>query len=1271
MIKGLTALPQICISKIYIDGGAKEGYNQSSPDDLYLDNKQNNPISEDEITRISFKMALKSIWQKPANPECDIVAGNKIKDILNNAKIRCKYFTDAAAFQEFEKKKTSDKKMEIFNFDGFFPGFSLDIPKLENLHNHVSYEKNTPEVTIPLEWTFLANKSETSDFLAFSFAIFLNSSGPAATILLNKKITTEVVFSGGTPATKTGYLAIDDTFSFNGQELNLLESEVYEEGPSATPGMWIPDQNTGPTDPIAKVYQNYGRPNDIWIGPYHSHPYKYKLPDGTLKTTYRLMAGQKHTKDPHPYLYYIVKDNNKIIDRRVFSDLEQLFLYNNEKEFINQLAFANKVHFLGAKKNDTLDELVNNHAIVSEPWYSIVPTPRERLIPLETGLSGFIPNDPHPEISVHTIFAIDKVKLLKNNSKMASVLDMIYRFTEPPYQGGTKFVNLLRTHRFTITRINKNTGESSLVFFTDKDIFAKGTPIDISLGPTTGGTNFRRVQPKTTPDSSMVFFEFRDGGLTDYLRKYDSSTYTYKITLEFEDPIIDWLASQLASLRSCIGQLDELLTKMSMKVFDKKSKKFVDVYNRNTDQLNPFFVDAALNPPQNTGAASAMPKFTYNFSVDEIPVAIQNAFALDGEGTENLIDAVSLESLYLLFFIYASSQENDLIPWGTYSSGLSLIGSLYKIKQYLKNSLKLSETSPTDVQKVQSLLQIIESRVVNLLQLYTTEKITKKDVGFTNRDYLDASSPSTSAVYSIIYNHTFKQNLDLSKTKDKIDWITDIHSRAPGYVDVISSQDYQDRVQMYGQGYISSEVGGIDIDTNYTYSKLPWFTTMLDLFNNNRNKWGQLSGLDLPTQQKYYQTIRKKLLANNTDKKTHVILPETLAYFGIRFDTDQPIPQWETYGPGNPGTTTTGKPNLTAGAGPGTMGPNNPGAFNDNFGAEYEPIPGIDIGKPIIGVKVKGGWGSTEDEAFEWQGGSFTSYPLRWAQSINNIINSDLATNNRKISYISDTTDELGVHPGFSDKTAPFMINVFRQKSLNVGAQIPYAYSSAFTRLLLPELSEVLFNEKDDIRFHSYPFYITFLGLFGHVEFLDGFESRPTTDNLTSTSWYHTSMVQSPIWRPLNKATLDNLTIADRLLCRVNLFQDGKYLDQETIDIYKDYYTFNKYFYITNGGNDVNIPRQFDPRNPRTIPDRGTAPRLPEDAGITEDVRDFAREIDMERIEDKNAGERILEKFPPQPDPSPIDRPGLEAQVQGFQLPAITHVTENYLSADRRDKRKR
>ena len=187
------------------------------------------------------------------------------------------------------------------------------------------------------------------------------------------------------------------------------------------------------------------------------------MPDDTIKNTFRLMAGATHTSDPHPYLYYVVRDNDKIVDRRIISNLEEMFLYNNNKEFIETLALADKVNYLGTKKKDTADELLNELAIVSEPWYSIVNEPRTQEMVALTTPVGHAGNQ---QVSVHTVFAIDKVKLLKQNSKMASVLDLIYRFLEPASGGGTDFVNRLATHRFSITRINKITGKSCFDFLT-------------------------------------------------------------------------------------------------------------------------------------------------------------------------------------------------------------------------------------------------------------------------------------------------------------------------------------------------------------------------------------------------------------------------------------------------------------------------------------------------------------------------------------------------------------------------------------------------------------------------------------------------------------------------------------------------------------------------------------------------------------------------------------------------------------------------------------
>ena len=163
-------------------------------------------------------------------------------------------------------------------------------------------------------------------------------------------------------------------------------------------------------------------------------------------------------------------------------------------------------------------------------------------------------------------------------------------------------------------------------------------------------------------------------------------------------------------------------------------------------------------------------------------------------------------------------------------------------------------------------------------------------MGFTDRDYIESSSPTTAAVYTIIYDHTFKQSLDMSETKDKIDWTLKIPNQATGYIKHINAGHYKERVQLHGKAYLNKD-SSFGADADYSYSKTPWLYNMLDLFNNNSDYWGQFYD-EKRVATKHCQTIRKELLDNSTDKKLSVVLPENLAFFGNRFDTNQPIPMY-------------------------------------------------------------------------------------------------------------------------------------------------------------------------------------------------------------------------------------------------------------------------------------------------------------------------------------------------------------------------------------------
>ena len=88
MLKGLTAIPQPCISKIWIESTKQKSFKQSSWADLYY-NKDDSlapEVDASNMVQITFKMSLKSLYPQASpvggNPVCDILVGEKIKNIL-------------------------------------------------------------------------------------------------------------------------------------------------------------------------------------------------------------------------------------------------------------------------------------------------------------------------------------------------------------------------------------------------------------------------------------------------------------------------------------------------------------------------------------------------------------------------------------------------------------------------------------------------------------------------------------------------------------------------------------------------------------------------------------------------------------------------------------------------------------------------------------------------------------------------------------------------------------------------------------------------------------------------------------------------------------------------------------------------------------------------------------------------------------------------------------------------------------------------------------
>ena len=271
----------------------------------------------------------------------------------------------------------------------------------------------------------------------------------------------EVVFENGVPTTQSGFFTISDTFGYQGKEHTLLETTTFVDIQEKDPLTGKPVGSVKPTNLAAEVNMYYGAPGDVWLGPIHMH--QYSKADSPNLGKFRAMGGAKHNMNsPHPYLDYNIISNTKIIDYRAISEIENLFTYNTNM-YEKILASSSKVLHRAIKKKDTIDELVGDRAIFSEVNYSIRPT--SRVIPGKTKFPDRFPSAANTQFltgiqqtgrddivvkdNIHFLFAIDKLKLIKETTALPGLLDKITFFSS---DAAKSIVDSIEIFHFEIIR---------------------------------------------------------------------------------------------------------------------------------------------------------------------------------------------------------------------------------------------------------------------------------------------------------------------------------------------------------------------------------------------------------------------------------------------------------------------------------------------------------------------------------------------------------------------------------------------------------------------------------------------------------------------------------------------------------------------------------------------------------------------------------------------------------------------------------------------------
>ena len=1118
MIKGLTTAPKPCLSKILIEDLTPDVFHQGGYVDLYTDTPPNNkadnlPVINTGYVSLTFDFYLKSLYNKKFL--------SLIKTNLLNNYLGVKEFTSRQEFLDFLSLSEASKKEQIESqhYYPYFPVFESATKSLKK------YVYNNKYLTIPFQIN-LNSQIENKPFLAYVF--WLNS-GPIplpAVIdgvnVIPNTIIAEVVFEGGKPVTKSGYFTIGNAFGYKGEEHALFETTTFIDVEDKDPLTGNPVGSVKPTKLADQVSMYYGNPGDVWMGPIHMQ--QYFKPNDPNWGKFRAMGGAEHSSDsPHPFLDYNITSNNKIIDYRAASEIENIFVYNtNIYEKI--LASSSKVLHKGEKKKDTIDELVGDRAIFSEVNYSIRPT--QRVVPGKTSDTTIVKNN------IHFLFAIDKLKLIKETTTLPGFLDKLIFFSSAAAQN---IVESMEIFHFEIIRINKTTGESTSLITGDNDSFFDDAETFNRLGKNISkGYQLKNKtnQIKTGDIQYISFYEFTDGEIDAGM--YNNNTYTYKINLKFKDPVAEYLSNRLIQARTVIEDLDELYHKTQLKIYDISQNKFVPVFDFDQNQLNAQFVEESLNPPAN-------PKLplTFSFSKNDIPQSVDGAF-----GTmANIFDGGSwLDNLTIL--LITLNNYDDLIP----VNDLYIPGAT-KIVQFIRNSLILPSTNPSLILKVRSLIALMEDRLSKALLLYTTENITKKDTGFTYKDYLKGTNPKEAKNFVIETHYTFKEDITLSRTKNYINWIFKPPHQGTDSLGMktISVDDYK-KLMTTSRNLLLSPTGEeqFSSDSSFSYSFLPIMPAWINLFNNT------IPGFTLKT----YKLIRKKLFDMITNNPDSVVTPEILSFHGIRFSNDSVTQIFRE------SATLPARMNI----GSDTFDP---------IGKEYSPFSAV-MSKTIQAPKFYShAFGSVVNSDYEYQGGSLEAYPLILARALINILHSQNQEKFINSSFLhekyymkqadkllDDPTAPLSVATLFSNKKVPFEVNLFSLP--NVALSYQSDYEDSYVRA---EWLKSLFNPNGYLNYDEYILYVLLVGLFGKVFYLAGFQEGEENDELTPSSWVNRKLIRSMNWTPLTKQVLDELSMApsQQLYCKIQLFEGEEFqelFDQKIISLFKQCYNYNEYFFI-------------------------------------------------------------------------------------------------------------
>jgi hypothetical protein len=1182
-MKGLDFLPKPYISKIILEKGNLDPFDQKGFVNLYWDDKEvsNDNQKANKRMKITFNLSFKALYMGDQAQNSN--ATKNILKTLQNTAIVGYRFTNENILKTF--LETEDKSNVEF-IQSLAPNMKIyaHMNTIKSLKNYIYYDGNKNIVSVPLEVSDFYEYSETNlsgdpNFLAYLFFPVVNQQ-----YLSNNLFTSEIIFRQGALLPRTTYFRIEN---------------IYSSG-DATYSMDSNDQQT------QKIIANYGSPGDLWCGSVYR--------DGEY-----FMAGSSKSNGGNPFLKIYVADNDKIIDLRISGLLEDMFSYDST-QFIDQLAFVTTPS-TSFKRNAVVDNINEKKVITTEVEYSI------RRLTSDEDYSLWAPTGEIKD-KVNLFFGIDLGRLLKNTTMAPGLLDRLVA-TKPDFL--TKFIDQIDFIQFDISRINVTTGESKLLLSSNNAISFN------DMKTTNKGSSFewmRNIDIRND-DKTIRFYEFRDGELDT--SKYNNQTFKYSIKVRFRDPLLAFINDALLQTQTILKDLDELLLKLSLKICDPKYGKRFDVFNRFYQKINPVFIERALNPDQSGRV------LTFDFNANGVPQSLSTGFSGPLSGGAALGSTYLHFLLVSMGGKFDAIRPMDEYPsWpGFAAKGAAFLVDLQNstkltttnptLIQNTRNLLSLLEN------KLVTFLNIYNGAVTSKAESggFSYEAYTK------NQGQTDTKLDDTTVVE---YEETFSKELDLSKTKNNFDWTTMLGPSqhkpdGSGYYNhkLIHRDVYMAAIEQPLKFLMQPADTPVQWPTNLAsrllstesaYSFLPYYTMneqilagplpwagssdypksskfIFNLFNyesfqdtyqyieewkvnlfpwpyNSTGVQGTTTtGWATDFEEKNYQVMRKKLFDRHTNKGRNILIPELLTYFGVKLPTVNVL----------------NSPNLDLSLDPilskegDLFQPTSPGF--DNFGDPTLTVveKPSDSGKVVGQNDIESG-GATDNIDYAWGGGALKYYDVDVAKKLINLVFSDNTQNFRNLGLFSPNNPwfaehmndseitNFANHPDRLDNQSPMPIQLLALfteaydtgPATGDGLLIDEANWEGFFRYIFKSATKN--GTKSILRLENYYLYILFLCLFGKVRFLRGFvqaESPGGRPKMTPTSYYYNNQVKAYDWAPLTKAVLDNMESGKMLYCcvQLNVWGPGQLIDNEYVKLFLKYFNNNQYFYLTTGAEPI------------------------------------------------------------------------------------------------------